>query len=329
MEKGHKTLDRMVSRVSIGKIEPCFLFWRFLGHVSQKLEEACRAEEVNMADTARVHTASSDALSAYLSAVRDLPVLSREEELKVIRRAQRGDREAWEQFIRCNLRYVVSVSNRYKGCGVPLSDLIHEGNIGLIEAARRFDPKRGVRFITYAVWWIRQAIVHALASQGGAVHLSVKQAQKRLKVREKIRQLEQSTGGQTSIRAVAEALDEMPEEVALLRAAREPFSLDSPLGAEEGLSHLERLTDGQENPAEDRLNRTAVSQQMELALSRLPRREAEILKMRFGFSGDPMTLQEIGDKMSLSRERIRQLEKQAIRRLKGQGRLVNLRNALN
>lgn len=284
---------------------------------------------MEMEETAQVYTLSPDALSAYLSAVRNIPVLSREDEGRLIRRARRGDRKAWDRFIRCNLRYVVSVANRYKGCGVALSDLIHEGNIGLIEAARRFDPDRGVRFITYAVWWIRQAIVHALASQAGAVHLSVKQAQKRLKVREKIRQLEQATGGPASLEAVAQALDELPEEVALLRAAREPFSLDTPLGDEDSLNHLDRLTDGRENPAEDNLNRTAISRQMEMALSRLPKREAEILRMRYGFSGDPMTLQQIGERMGLSRERIRQLEKQALRRLKGQGRVTSLRDSLN
>jgi RNA polymerase primary sigma factor len=250
-------------------------------------------------------------------------------EQKVIKRAKRGQKKSWELFIRSNLRYVVSVANRYKGCGVTMADLIHEGNIGLIEAAKRFDPERGVRFITYAVWWIRQAMVHAIASQGGAVHLSVKQAQKRLKVREMIREMEQASGEEPSLEALAKAMDELPEEVVMLKAAREALSLDAPLGDADSINHVDLLTDGNDNQAEDRLNRSAISNQLLTALATLPKREGEILRMRYGFAGEPMTLQEIGEQMNLSRERIRQLEKQALRRLRGQGRMAMLKDILN
>ncbi len=277
----------------------------------------------------QAQTVAPDALSAYLASIREIPVLDREMEQKVIKRAKRGNKKAWDLFVRSNLRYVVSVANRYKGCGVSMADLIHEGNIGLIEAAKRFDPERGVRFITYAVWWIRQAMVHAIASQGGAVHLSVKQAQKRLKVREMVREMEQATGEEPSIQKLAEAMDELPEEVVMLKAAREALSLDAPLGDADSINHVDLLTDGEDNPAEDRLNRMAISNQLLSALTTLPKREGEILRMRYGFKGEPMTLQEIGEQMNLSRERIRQLEKQALRRLRGQGRMVMLRDILN
>ncbi|MBI2880138.1 MAG: RNA polymerase sigma factor RpoD/SigA [Candidatus Tectomicrobia bacterium] len=276
-----------------------------------------------------VGTIAPDALSAYLATIREIPVLDRERECKVIRRAKKGDRKSWDLFIRSNLRYVVSVANRYKGCGVSMADLIHEGNIGLIEAAKRFDPDRGVRFITYAVWWIRQAMVHTIASQGGAVHLSVKQAQKRLKVREIIREMEQASGEEPSVEDLAEAMDELPEEVVMLKAAREALSLDAPLGDADSINHVDLLTDGNDHPAEERLNRVAVSNQLLAALGTLPKREGEILRMRYGFAGEPMTLQEIGEQMNLSRERIRQLEKQALRRLRGHGRMAMLRDVLN
>ncbi len=277
----------------------------------------------------QAQTVAPDALSAYLASIREIPVMDRTMERKVIKRARRGDKKSWDLFVRSNLRFVVKVASRYKGCGVSTADLIHEGNVGLIEAAKRFDPERGFRFITYAVWWIRQAMVRAIASQGGAVHLSTRQAQKRLKVREMIREMEQATGEESSVQVLAEAMDELPEEVVMLKAAREALSLDAPLGDADSINHVDLLTDGNENPAEDRLNRMAISNQLLTALATLPKREGEILRMRFGFSGEPMTLQEIGERMNLSRERIRQLEKQALRRLRGQGRMAMLKGILN
>ena len=286
-------------------------------------------DKIEKKEDQRGQTAAPDALSAYLSSIRGISVLDREMEQKVIKRAKRGDKKSWDLFIRSNLRYVVSVANRYKGCGVSMVDLIHEGNIGLIEAAKRFDPERGVRFITYAVWWIRQAMVHAIASQGGAVHLSVKQAQKRLKVREMVREMEQATGEEPSLEDLAKAMDELPEEVLMLKAAREALSLDAPLGDADSINHVDLLTDGNDNQAEDSLNRSAISNQLLSALTALPKREGDILRMRYGFNGEPMTLQEIGERMNLSRERIRQLEKQALRRLRGQGRMAMLKDILN
>ncbi len=181
----------------------------------------------------------------------------------------------------------------------------------------------------YAVWWIRQAMVRAIESQGGAVHLSVRQAQKRLKVRGMIREMEKATGEEPSVEQLAEAMDELPEEVVMLKAPREALSLDAPWGDADGINHVDLLTDVDENPAEDRLNRMAISNQLTMALAILPQREGEILRMRYGFAGKPMTLREIGEQMNLSRERIRQLEKQALRRLRGQGRMAMLRDILN
>ncbi len=280
-------------------------------------------------ETKDIQTVFPDTLSAYLASIYGIPVLDRETEYKVTKRVKKGDKKSWDLLIRSNLRFVVNVANRYKGCGVSTADLVHEGNVGLIEAAKRFDPERGFRFITYAVWWIRQAMVGAIASQGGAVRLSVKQARKRLKVREMIREMEQATGEEPSVQVLAEAMDELPEELVMLKAAREALSLDAPWGDADGINHVDLLTDGDENPAEDRLNRMAIANQLTMALATLPKREGEILRLRYGLAGKPMTLQEIGERMNLSRERIRQLEKQALRRLRGQGRMAMLRDILN
>jgi RNA polymerase primary sigma factor len=138
---------------------------------------------------------TADSLSSYLKEIRDIPVLSREEEQILARKMIKGSKEAMDMLIRSNLKYVVSVANKYKGCGLSLLDLINEGNIGLIQAAKRFDPDKGVKFITYGVWWIRQSIMHALAEQSGTVRLPIKQAGKLYKIGEKYQELKKRTAG--------------------------------------------------------------------------------------------------------------------------------------
>ena len=272
---------------------------------------------------------SPDALNAYLVTIRDIPVLDREVERKVALRAKKGDKKAWDLLIRSSLRFVVSVAHHYKGCGVGMADLIVEGNIGLIEAAKRFDPERDVRFTTYAYWWIRQTMVRAIASQGGPVPLSVKQVRKRLKVSETAREMGQAAGQEPTIEDLAEAMDEHPKEVTTLRAARQGLSLDAPVGDAGGITHVDLLSDGKENPSEEVVTRMDISSHVIKSLARLPKREAEILRLRYGFSGDPMTLQEIGGRLNLSRERIRQLEQSALNRLREESRLAPLRETVN
>jgi RNA polymerase primary sigma factor len=272
---------------------------------------------------------TQDALNTYLKKISKIPLLKREEEGELARRIQKGDQDALNELVNRNLRYVVSVANKYKGCGLSLGDLISEGNVGLIQAAKRFDPERGVKFITYAVWWIRQAIMHALAEQSGTVRLPIKQAGLLYKIGEKYQQLMQKKGREPTTQDLAKELGLAPEDIeSVLRVYRTHLSLDSPIKDNDETSYIELLDAG--TPAvEENLLRSSLSQEIDEILEELTPREREILKLRYGFDGEPMTLEEIGNKLKLSRERIRQIEKKAKNKLRTRSRTKTLRDYLN
>lgn len=273
---------------------------------------------------------TDDSLGAYLKKISNIPLLSREEEVAIARRIQQGDTEAEHDLVRHNLRYVVSVANRYKGTGLPLLDLINEGNIGLIQAARRFDPERGVKFITYAVWWIRQAIMHALADQSSTVRLPVKQAGILYKIAESFNKLQKKLSREPTNDELAEALGLPIEELeALLRVYRTHLSLDAPVGEYEDTSYLDLLEATGMPSVEEQILQRALASEVNSLLESLPPRERKVLRMRFGMDGKPQTLEEVGKQMNLSRERIRQIEKKAKGRLKARARLKAVRDYLN
>ena len=273
---------------------------------------------------------TDDSLGAYLKKISNIPLLSREEEVAMARRIQQGDTEAEHDLVRHNLRYVVSVANRYKGTGLPLLDLINEGNIGLIQAARRFDPERGVKFITYAVWWIRQAIMHALADQSSTVRLPVKQAGILYKIAESFNKLQKKLSREPTNDEQAEALGLPIEELeALLRVYRTHLSLDAPVGEYEDTSYLDLLEETGMPSVEEQVLHSALASEVNALLETLPPRERKVLRMRFGMDGKPQTLEEVGKQMNLSRERIRQIEKKAKGRLKARARLKAVRDYLN
>ncbi len=273
---------------------------------------------------------TDDSLGAYLKKISNIPLLSREEEVALARRIQQGDTEAEHDLVRHNLRYVVSVANRYKGTGLPLLDLINEGNIGLIQAARRFDPERGVKFITYAVWWIRQAIMHALADQSSTVRLPVKQAGILYKIAENSNKLQKKLSREPTNDELAEALGLPIEELeALLRVYRTHLSLDAPVGEYEDTSYLDLLEETGMLSVEEQVLQRALASEVNSLLESLPPRERKVLRMRFGMDGKPQTLEEVGKQMNLSRERIRQIEKKAKGRLKARARLKAVRDYLN
>lgn len=273
---------------------------------------------------------TDDSLGAYLKKISNIPVLSREEELEYARRIQQGDREAERELVRHNLKYVVSVANKYKGCGLPLLDLVNEGNIGLIQAARRFDPDRGVKFITYAVWWIRQAIMHALAEQSGTVRLPVKQAGLLYKIAEKRHELQSTLKREPTTEELAEALGLTPEDIdSILRVYRTHLSLDAPVREDEETSYLDLLEPPAAQSVEDEVIQNALSREVDELLKELPQREEKILRLRFGFEGRPQTLEEIGREMNLSRERVRQIEKKAKSRLRSRAKVKALQDYLN
>lgn len=277
------------------------------------------------------NVSGEDALSIYLKKISKIPLLTRDEEGDLAHRIQdQGDEKALNELVNRNLRYVVSVANKYKGCGLSLSDLISEGNVGLIQAAKRFDPNREVKFITYAVWWIRQAIMHALAEQSGTVRLPIKQAGLLYKIGEKYQELSQSKGQEPSTQDLAKELDLETEDIeSVLRVYRTHLSLDSPIKDSEETSYLELLEASDTPSVEENLLKASLSKEIEELLDELTSRERQILKMRYGFEGEPMTLEEIGGRLGLSRERIRQIEKKAKSKLRTRSRVKPLRDYLN
>jgi RNA polymerase primary sigma factor len=276
------------------------------------------------------HKLTSDSLGAYLKKISNIPVLSREQEVEIARQILDGDEEALQKLISHNLKYVVSVANRYKGCGLPLLDVINEGNIGLIQAARRFDPERGVKFITYAVWWIRQSIMHALAEQSGTVRLPVKQAGLLYKIAQKYNELQKEMEREPTSDELAEALGLSVSDLeAILRVYRTHLSLDAPVRDDEETSYLDILESKDTPSVEDQIIQNSLAREIDELLHDLPPREEKILRMRFGFDSAPQTLEEIGNQFNLSRERIRQIEKKAKSRLKSRSKIKALRDYLN
>lgn len=272
----------------------------------------------------------SDTLSSYLKKISRTPLLAREEEQELARKIQQGDQGALHKLVQANLRYVVSVANKYKNCGLPLLDLINEGNIGLIQAAKRFDPERGVKFITYAIWWIRQALMHALAEQSGTVRLPIKQAGVLYKIAEKYQALWNSEGREPSSQDLAREMQMSPEDIeSILRVYRNYLSLNAPIGDSEETSYLDQLESKNTPAVDEHLLRASLSHEIEEILAELSSREKEILRMRFGFDGDPMTLEEIGRRLKLSRERIRQIEEKAKLRLRARAKAKTLKDYLN
>ncbi|TDJ49290.1 MAG: RNA polymerase sigma factor RpoD/SigA [Nitrospina sp.] len=258
-----------------------------------------------------------DALTHYMNEISKLKPLPRNEEARLSKRIQAGDTRALHELVRKNLKYVVTVANKYKGCGLSLQDLIEEGNIGLIQAAKRFDGGRQVKFITYAVWWIRQAIMHSLAEQSGTVKLPIKQAGKLYKIERQIKELTQSLEREPTTSEVADNLGYKVEDIEnILRAYRTHLSLDTPLKDNEMTEYLDLLENPNYIPYDNQIMQTALCQKVDDMLKHLSEREETILRMRFGFQGETHTLDEIGKAIGLSRERVRQIEKRAKIRLR-------------
>jgi RNA polymerase primary sigma factor len=278
----------------------------------------------------KVPKVTPDSLTAYLAEVRRRPVPTLEEELELGRRIQAGNTEAVHELVERNLRFVLQVAGKYKGSDVPLTDLINEGNLGLIHAARKFDPDRGARFITYAVWWIRQAIMHALAAGGGAVRLPIKQAELLSKLRHKMEEVRQDTGTEPTAEELAQALDMKPEDVSdLLRVNRPQLSLDAPLNDNMDSTHLDLLESSQLPSSEDVYLHASLINEVRELLDHLEPREAMILRARFGFDDTPKSLAAIGRELGLSRERVRQIETRARSKLRALAKDKAIRPHLN
>ncbi len=263
------------------------------------------------------NSSSHDSLNQYMREIGKIKLLTRDEEIKLAEAIKQGDPKAVQEMVRRNLKYVVTVANKYRGFGMSLQDLIEEGNIGLIQAAKRFDVSRNVKFITYAVWWIKQAIMHSLAEQSGTVKLPVKQAGKVTRFNKKSQEMCQDMEREPTQSEVAKSLGYNDDEInSIMRAYRTHLSLDTPLKNDEHTPYLDLLENQNLIPYDDQIMQESLSEKVDQMLEDLSAREATILKMRFGFSGEVKTLEEIGQEIGLSRERVRQIEKRAKERLK-------------
>ena len=273
----------------------------------------------------------SESLKKYLKEISRLPRVTAEEERELGRRIQKGDGVALRRLVEANLRFVVSYAKRYRGCGLSFLDLINEGNIGLIEAAKRYDPGKNVKFITYAVWWVRQAIIHALSDQSGAFRLPQKQANLLYRIGKAQSALRTELERAPTAQEIATKIEVSLEDVTtLLQVADENISLSAVID-EEHEFHLSDKLEQDTIPAADFVFlRTSLRRHVQQALDELDEKEEKVLRLRFGLDGaDPKTLKEIGELMSLSRERIRQIEAQALEKLNRSQKCQQLRGYLN
>ena len=268
----------------------------------------------------RKSNSDENSLLLYLKEINQIPLLSKNEEEKIAKLAAIGDKAATERLINANLRFVVMVAKKYRGNGLPFEDLISEGNIGLLNAMKHFDAEMGYRFITYAVWWIRQAIIKAVNEKGRMIRLPSNKSNE-LALIEKTRQKIPYTSAlktDAEIREIAMFLDMAPEKAsALMRIGQDVLSLDDPVSEKKNaLTTKDYIEDEYINsPHEDAVN-SNLREELETALNGLEKREAAVIRSRFGLDEDgPLTLKEIGLRYKLSRERVRQIEKRALRQL--------------
>ena len=279
----------------------------------------------------RGREASLDSLNVYIRDIAKFKPLSADEEKELGRRIREGDQEALDRLVEANLRFVVHYAKRYRGLGLSYMDLIHEGSLGLIEAAKRFDPDRNVKFISYAVWWVRQAIFHALSEHARVFRLPQKlsgQVSRLATAREKLKsELERAP---TTEELAERTLLSKEEVERLLLAAGDDVSLSTAVGEDGNLELGDTLEQDTVPSVEVEMIRTSFEQRIQDMVGGLDEKEREVIRMRFGLDGDePKTLQEIGETMGLSRERIRQIESRAKEKLRRSREAHGLRGYLN
>jgi RNA polymerase primary sigma factor len=277
--------------------------------------------------TKTITNRESISIDKYLQEIGKYELLTPEEEIELARRAKQGDEKALERLIQANLRFVVSVAKQYQNQGLPLGDLINEGNLGLIKAAKRFDETRGFKFISYAVWWIRQSILQALAEQSRIVRLPLNRVGALNKIGKKLSQLEQEFEREPSTNELAEELDMSVYEVAdTLKISVKHISMDAPFVQGEDNKLLDIMPNENDPMPDHELMRESLRKEIEEALSTLDQREREVVKLYFGIGYEhPLTLEEIGEKFKLTRERVRQIKEKAIRKLRHHSRSKALR----
>jgi len=281
--------------------------------------------------TKQVTNRETKSLNSYLQDVSKIDMITAEEEVELAQRIREGDQLALEKLTKSNLRFVISVAKQYQNQGLSLSDLINEGNVGLVKAAKRFDETRGFKFISYAVWWIRQSILQAIAEQARVVRLPLNKIGDISKIKKASIHLEQVHQRQPTAEEIAKELDISVRKVeSSLKNSNKSLSMDAPFQEGENDNNLYDVISSGESPNPDKnLIHESLKLEINRALETLSTREADVVKLNFGLSGQPaMTLQEIGDTFDLSRERVRQIREKAIRRLRHTSKSHILKNFL-
>ena len=256
------------------------------------------------------------ALAVYFSEIENTQPLEPEEEVRLTKLIREGNKEALNKLINANLKFVVSVANKYRVTGIPLEDLINEGNIGLIKAAYRFDETRGFKFISYAVWWIRQSILQFISDKGRVVHLPANVANAVTKMKRRSEELEHSLERMPTMEELAEVMEITKQEAEkLVKFNTRSLSTDQPVGSDEK-TLLRDLLQSDDSRPEAQIMKDSLTEEIKRVLKTIPDREAMIIECYFGIDMDrPLTLEEIGESLELTRERVRQLKERAIRRL--------------
>lgn len=274
-------------------------------------------------------TARTKTVESYLREIGNIPMVSPEEETELAFRIQQGDQEACRRLVEANLRFAVSISKMYQSSGLELSDLINEANIGLMEAARRFDPTKGFRFISYAVWWIRQSILKAISEQGSMVRLPLNQVGILNRITRAKAQFEQENGREPSESELAEFLALAPEKIEeAMRHSTRHMSFDTPFGDDGDSTLLDIVPDENAEQADTSLQKESLQSDIMRVMMVLSPREREIVSLAFGIGCQEMTLEEIGERMDLTRERVRQVKEKAIRKMARPGVKDRLRQYL-
>jgi len=272
--------------------------------------------------TKKPYTREDQSLDKYLQEIGEVDLIDAQEEVRLAKLVKQDDQRALNKLVQANLRFVVSVAKQYQNQGLSLGDLINEGNLGLIKAAKRFDETKGFKFISYAVWWIRQAILQALAEQSRIVRLPLNRVGALHKIGKVSSDLEQNYGREPSAEEIAEQLDMSSSEVTdTLKISSRHLSLDAPFQEGEDNRLLDVLEDEVQSPPDEELFDEALQKEIVKALSTLTDRESEVIRLYFGIGREnPMTLEQIGTRFGLTRERVRQIKEKAIRRLRHSSR---------
>ena len=293
--------------------------------------EKIEGEEINLNPVDLLEgVGTEDPVRMYLKEIGTVPLLTAEEEMELARRKQAGDEKAKKKLIEANLRLVVSIAKRYTGRGMSFLDLVQEGNLGLIKGVEKFDPEKGFKLSTYATWWIRQSVTRALADQARTIRVPVHMVETINKMSKMQRKLTLELGYEPSVAELARALDMTEEKVMeIMQIAREPASLETPIGEEDDSNLGDFVADNNVLTPEDNVESVMLREHIEALLGDLKERERQVIVLRFGLEdGHPRTLEEVGREFKVTRERIRQIEAKALRKLRNPVRSKRIRDFL-